>query len=90
LTERGTVGGEVAFEEVGHVRRGQRIGLRRDAEGSWLAGYEALLAHELPDEFGGTLRLLGDKVRMDSAIPVGSLGLLEVVLDPLHEAFSAR
>lgn len=86
----GTVGGEVAFDEVGHVRRSQRIGLRRDPEGPWLAGYEALLAHELTDEFRGTLRLLSGKVRMDSAIPVGAVGLLEVVLDPRHEAFSAR
>ena len=48
----GAVGCEVAFDEVGHARSRLRIGGGRDAEGPWLAGYEADLAHELSDQLG--------------------------------------
>ena len=48
----GAVGGEVPVDEVGHVRRGQGVGLGGDAERAWLAGHQALVAHDLAHQLG--------------------------------------
>jgi len=85
----GTIGGEVPFHQVGHVRRSHRIGLRCDPEWPWVAGHEAFLAHHLPNQLGGTLRLLRGQVGVDSAIPVSPIRLLEIVSDPHQKGLTA-
>lgn len=76
----GAVGGEVPVEKVGHVRGGLGVSLGGDAEGARLTGHEADLAHELPHQLGRALGLLGGEIGVDSAVSVGTVGLLEEVL----------
>ena len=85
----GAVSGEVAFDEVGHARGRLSIGFGRDAEGPWLAGHKADLAHKLPHQFGRALGLFGGKVGVDSAVSVGAVGLLEEELNPGDQGLSA-
>ena len=85
----GAVGGAVAFDEVGHVRGRLRIGFGRDAEGPWLAGDEADLAHELSHQLGRALGLFRGEVGVDSAVSIRAVGLLEEVLYSGNEGLSA-
>lgn len=58
-------------------------------ERAWLAGHQALTAHDLPHQLGRALGLFRVEIGMDAPVPVGTLGLLEVVLDPRCQSLAA-
>lgn len=83
------IGGEVAFDQVGHGRCGVGISLRRDPEWARLAGHQALVAHDLAHQLRGALGVLFREVDVDAPVPVGSVGRREEVVDPLRERLPA-
>jgi len=60
-----------------------------DAEGPWLAGHEALLAHSLPHQLQGTLGLFTREIDVDAPVCVSDIGLLEKEVDPIGQVLAA-
>jgi hypothetical protein len=89
----GAASDEAPLHQVGHGRRGHRVGFRVgfrvDPDWSWLARHAARLAHHLPHQLGATLRLLLGQFCVDSAIPGGAVGFLEMVADLYQKGLAA-